>query len=81
MPRTHKPYGATFRRQAVELLLTSGKPQREEARDLGICVETLRDWKQQQESQPDPGVAASKGASGDLERENARTSASDALDP
>jgi len=36
MPRTHKPYEATFRQQAVELLLTSGKPQREVARDLGI---------------------------------------------
>jgi transposase-like protein len=53
MPRTHKPYDATFRQQAVELLLTSGKPQREVARDLGICVETLRDWKKQHTAKPD----------------------------
>jgi len=69
MPRTHRPYDAAFRRQAVELLLTSGKPQREVARDLGICVETLRDWKQQQEAKPEAGPAA---GTGDLERENQR---------
>jgi transposase len=52
MPRTHKPYDADFRQQAVELLLSSGKTQREVARDLGICMETLRDWKQRQEQKP-----------------------------
>jgi transposase len=72
MPRTHKPYDAAFRQQAVELLLTSGKPQREVARDLGICVETLRDWKQQQQEKKPAGPAVSPGTSGDLERENQR---------
>ena len=72
MPRTHKPYEATFRQQAVELLLTSGKPQREVARDLGISTDTLRDWKQQQASRPDVGPAASLAAPKDLERENQR---------
>jgi transposase len=72
MPRTHKPYEATFRQQAVELLLTSGKTQREVARDLGISADTLRDWKQQQASRPDVGSAARPAAPKDLERENQR---------
>jgi transposase len=72
MPRTHKPYDATFRQQAVELLLTSGKTQREVARDLAISVDTLRDWKQQSQSTPDTGSAASTGVPADLERENQR---------
>ena len=35
MPRTHRPYDAAFRQQAVDLALTSGKPYRDVARDLG----------------------------------------------
>jgi len=65
MPRTHKPYDATSRQQAVESLLTSGKPQRQVARDLGLCVETLRDWKQQHTSKPD---AAAPSAGEDRRR-------------
>jgi transposase-like protein len=72
MPRTHKPYDANFRQQAVELLLSSGKNQRDVARDLGISVETLRAWKQQQEQKPDVGVVATANTTGDLERENQR---------
>jgi transposase len=72
MPRTHKPYDATFRQQALELALTSGKPFRDVARDLGVSVDTLRSWRQKQERQPatDP-VTATKPPS-DLERENQR---------
>lgn len=69
MPRTHQPYDASFRQQAVELLLASGKPQLEVARDLGICVETLRAWKEQQAGTP-PTPAVSSAS--DLERENQR---------
>lgn len=72
MPRTHKPYDASFRQQAVELLLTSGKNQRDVARDLGISVETLRAWKQQPEPKPVSGPASAPGTPGDLERENQR---------
>jgi len=73
MPRTHKPYDEGFRRQAVELLLSSGKTQREVARDLGISVETLRDWKQQHQQRL-AAVPAGPGQSTalDLERENQR---------
>jgi transposase-like protein len=47
MPRTHKPYDATFRQQAVELAQTSGKPYRDVARGLGVSVDTLRVWRHQ----------------------------------
>ena len=72
MPRTHKPYDASFRQQAVEMLLTSGKTQRQVARDLGISTDTLRDWKQQQEHKPEAGMVASPVAPENLERENQR---------
>jgi len=72
MPRTHKPYDATFRQQAVELLLSIDKPQREVARDLGICVETLRAWKKQQTAKPDAPAVSSVAPPSDLERENQR---------
>jgi transposase len=73
MPRTHKPYDATFRQQALELALTSGKPFREVARDLGVSVDTLRAWRQKQERQPVSGpVTAAQAAPSDLERENQR---------
>lgn len=72
MPRTHKPYDATFRHQAVELAQTSGKPYRDVARDLGVSVDTLRAWRQLQEKQPAPGPAATTGQASELERENQR---------
>jgi transposase len=70
MPRTHKPYDATFRQQAVELLLSSDKPQREVARDLGVCVETLRAWKKQHTAKPELGAVSTTATPTDLEREN-----------
>ena len=73
MPRTHKPYDQAFRQQAVELLLSSGKTQREIARDLGISVDTLRDWKQQQEQKlAGMSAGAGPGTALDLNRENQR---------
>ena len=72
MPRTHKPYDATFRQQAVDLVQTSGKPYRDVARDLGVSVDTLRAWRQQQENQPDTAPAAPAGKPSELERENLR---------
>lgn len=40
-----KNYDENFRRQAVELAITSGKPYQEVAYDLGVDVTTLRDWR------------------------------------
>ena len=70
MPRTHKPYDAAFRQQALDLTLTSGKPFRDVARDLGVSVDTLRSWRQMQERQPGP--LAAPETPGDLEGENQR---------
>jgi len=72
MPRTHKPYDASFRQQAVELLLTSDKTCRDVARDLGVSVDTLRAWRQRQEQKPDVRPVSSPSAAGDLEHENQR---------
>lgn len=72
MPRTHRPYDTTFRHQAVELARTSGKPYRDVARDLGISVDTLRAWRQQQERPSGMEVTAAVAAPSDLERENQR---------
>jgi transposase len=72
MPRTHNPYDATFRQQAVELAQTSGKPYRDVARDLGVSVDTLRAWRHQQASPSDPKPVATTGKPSELERENQR---------
>lgn len=47
MPRGsnfHRPYPPEFRREAVELVRSSGRPLREIAVDLGVSTETLRMW-------------------------------------
>ena len=73
MPRTHRPYDQAFRQQAVELLLSSGKTQREVARDLGISPDTLRDWKQQHEQKlARVTVGPGQDTALDLNRENLR---------
>lgn len=41
-----KRYDADFKRQAVDLVLTSGKPLTQVARELGVPHWTLREWKQ-----------------------------------
>ena len=45
MKKPMKRYDATFKRDAVELLLTSGKPLKMLAVELGVCDVTLRDWR------------------------------------
>ena len=47
MPRTHVPYPPEFRREAVRLVRTSGKPIAEIARQLNVSYETLRAWLKQ----------------------------------
>jgi transposase len=47
MPRSHAPYPAAFRADAVALVRQSGKRLRQVAGDLGIAEETLRKWVQQ----------------------------------
>jgi len=70
MPRTHKPYEEEFRRRSVELLLESGKPLTQLARELGVSVESLREWKKRHDA-PLARVDAGDGKSAlDLQGEN-----------
>ena len=49
MPKSHAPYAAEFRAEAVELVRSSGKPVAAIAADLGVSEPTLRQWIRQAE--------------------------------
>ena len=42
MPKTHPTYDAAFRQGAVDLLLSSGRPLKRVAADLGVSANALR---------------------------------------
>jgi transposase len=44
-----KPYPKEFKREAVELLRSSGRPLAQVARELGVSTESLRLWRKQAE--------------------------------
>ena len=44
-----RPYPPEFRREAAELLKTSGRPLAQIARELGVSTESLRLWRKQAE--------------------------------
>jgi transposase len=54
MKKPQKRYDATFKRDAVELLLTSGKPLKVLAVELGICDVTLRLWRDRHLQKTEP---------------------------
>jgi transposase len=43
------PYPPEFRAEAIRLVQSSGKPQAQIARELGLTTETLRVWRKQAE--------------------------------
>lgn len=45
--KTHAPYAAGFKLEAVRLARTSGQPLRATAEHLGVSVEALRAWVKQ----------------------------------
>lgn len=45
VPKTNPPYSDEFRRDAVELLITSGRPLKVVADELGVASNTLRAWR------------------------------------
>jgi transposase len=47
VPRSRPPYPPEFRQEAVRLVQSSGKPQAQIARELGVADETLRSWVRQ----------------------------------
>lgn len=56
-------YTQEFRRDAVELVRSSGRPINEVARELGMSHETLRNWVRKQEQQASgAGSAVQAGA-------------------
>lgn len=49
MEKPKRVFDAEFKREALALLESSGKPLAQVARDLGISDNTLQGWKQQQQ--------------------------------
>jgi len=69
MPRTHAPYPAEFRAEAVRLARSSDKSIPALAADLGVSSEALRHWLRQDDAD------AGRGQPGELttdEREELR---------
>jgi len=67
MPRTKPPYEEEFRREAVDLLISTGRPLKEVADDLGISTSTLRAWRDKAFNRglaAEAGSAEPKGRSG-----------------
>ncbi len=67
MPRSHSPYDNEFRQEAVNLLLSSGRPLKQVADDLGISTNSLRAWRNKALGKGRAAEAAStesKGRSG-----------------
>jgi transposase len=50
---TRKPYPEEFKKEAVELLRTSGRSSAQVARELGVSAASLRLWRKQAESDAD----------------------------
>lgn len=45
MPKTHPTYRGDFREEAVHLLLSSGRPLKRVAAELGVSANSLRNWR------------------------------------
>jgi Transposase len=45
MPSTHRTYDKDFRQEAVNLLLSSGRPLKRVAAELGVIPNCLRTWR------------------------------------
>jgi transposase len=67
----HKPYEEDYKRQAVELVITSGRTCEQVARELGCSAYSLHLWKKQYLAQMAPVEVDGRTMSPeDLEREN-----------
>ena len=47
MPKVPPPYSMEFKREAVQLLRTSGRPVPQLASELGVSPQSLRNWRAQ----------------------------------
>jgi transposase-like protein len=74
-PRNRRQFAAEFKRDAVELVRTSGRPIAEIARELGIYDSTLGNWVRQDRidrGEQDGLTSDEQTRLRELERENAR---------
>jgi transposase len=70
---TKKTYDDEFKKQAVQLLISSGRPMTQIAHELGVPVWNLRDWRkhlQPQLAQQPETLEALRVRLAQLEREN-----------
>lgn len=63
-----KPYPEEFKREAVGLLKTSGRPLAQIARELGVSTESLRLWRKQAEIDAGEREGLSSGEREELRR-------------
>ena len=61
MPSTKPAYTEEFRRDAVELLLSSGRPLKQVAEELGVSANSLRGWRNRRLGDGRAGVAEADG--------------------
>jgi transposase len=74
-PRRRREFTAEFKRDAVELVRSSGRPIAEIARELGIWDSTLGSWVKQARidaGEQDGLTSDERARLAELERENAR---------
>lgn len=57
MAKTRRKFSKAFKREAVQLLRTSGKSQSQVARELGISVSTLGQWVAMVEAEEKTGLS------------------------
>ena len=62
MNENQKNYTESFRDQAVDLLLSSGRPLKQVALELGVTANTLRSWRNKRIGTRSEGVAEAQGA-------------------
>ena len=67
-----KPYQEEFKKRAVEMLRTSGKPAAQIARELGCSADSLRDWKRTYDNPLQNCLDPDELTPAELKRENAR---------
>ena len=66
-----KPYDEEFKRNCVDLLLTSGKPLKVLARELGISDTALRSWRDRYYEKTEGDDRSPRGEGGATPREMA----------
>lgn len=67
-----KPYSREFKENAVRLSMSPGKTVNEVARDLGIAVHTLYEWRRSIKPVSNRGASSGAGSNETLEQENRR---------